>query len=105
MNKKEQYRKLWKQRIEDFRQSDLTIKAWCKANEVKEHQFYYWRKKFNEKQSSATSLVPIDFGKIMSSVKQQGSIKIHIGSIYLEVEPEFNPSLLKDIMKVLMEVC
>ncbi len=36
---------LWKQRLEEIKQSDLTVGEWCSQNGVSKHAYYYWRKK------------------------------------------------------------
>ena len=36
---------LWKQRLEDIKQSDLTVDEWCNQNQISKHAYYYWRKK------------------------------------------------------------
>ena len=36
---------LWKQRLEEIKQSDLTVDEWCTKNQVSKHAYYYWRKK------------------------------------------------------------
>ena len=36
---------LWKQRLEEIKQSDLTVDEWCNQNQVSKHAYYYWRKK------------------------------------------------------------
>ena len=36
---------LWKQRLEEIKQSDLTVDEWCKQNQISKHAYYYWRKK------------------------------------------------------------
>lgn len=36
---------LWKQRLEDIKQSDLTVDEWCKQNKISKHAYYYWRRK------------------------------------------------------------
>lgn len=105
MNEKEQYRKLWKERLKDFDKSGLTIKAWCKENQLKVHQFYYWRKKFNAEQTPSITLVPIDLTQMNNQTIQDSTMKIHVGSINLEIHSGFNPSQLKEVMKVLMEIC
>lgn len=44
MNGKKQLKVIWEELIKDYENCGLTIKAWCEANQVKEHQFFYWRK-------------------------------------------------------------
>jgi hypothetical protein len=34
---------LWRRRIESHRASGLSVRAWCRANDVHEHGFYWWR--------------------------------------------------------------
>ena len=36
---------LWKQHLEDVKQSNLTVDEWCKQNQISKHAYYYWRKK------------------------------------------------------------
>ena len=36
---------LWKQRLEDIKQSDLTVDEWCNQNQVSKYAYYYWRRK------------------------------------------------------------
>lgn len=39
---------LWKQRLEDIKQSDLTVNEWCTKNQVSKYAYYYWRKKIHD---------------------------------------------------------
>ena len=34
---------LWRRRIDDQRASGLSVRAWCAANDAREHCFYWWR--------------------------------------------------------------
>ena len=34
---------VWRERIEAHQASGLSVRAWCKANDVHEHGFYWWR--------------------------------------------------------------
>lgn len=36
---------LWKQRLEEIKQSDLTVDEWCNRNQVSKYAYYYWRRK------------------------------------------------------------
>ncbi|WJQ81091.1 IS66 family insertion sequence element accessory protein TnpA [Brevibacillus brevis] len=42
MNAKEQRRQDWYVRIEAYRASGLTMKAWCTANQCSVEQLKYW---------------------------------------------------------------
>lgn len=36
----------WRDRIEECRQSGMSVKAWCLQNGLKYTSYYYWVKKF-----------------------------------------------------------
>ena len=38
---------LWKQRLKEIKQSDLTVDEWCSRNQVSKYAYYYWRKKIH----------------------------------------------------------
>jgi len=33
---------LWRERVEVQRISGQSVRAWCLANDVREHSFYFW---------------------------------------------------------------
>ncbi|MGD1090190.1 MAG: hypothetical protein ABR955_15910 [Verrucomicrobiota bacterium] len=37
----------WRRRIDDQRASGQSVRAWCSANDVREHSFYFWRRRLN----------------------------------------------------------
>lgn len=102
MNSKEKYQELWEERIKNYEDSGLSIKSWCETNEIKLHQFNYWRRKFKKKQEVQNTLIPIDLSQM--TLKDDSSIKLNIGKINLEIKSGFNPSLLKEVLKVLIEL-
>ncbi len=40
-------RSLWEKRLAEQQISRQSIAAWCKEQSIKDHQFYYWRKKLS----------------------------------------------------------
>ena len=47
--------RLWRNLVEDFVASGLTIRAWCREHQVSEPSFYAWRRELRRRdQSSAT---------------------------------------------------
>ena len=102
MNKQNQ--KLWEDRIKDYENSGLTMNAWCEKNNIKIHQLHYWRRKFKNFKQEKLQLVPLNLDLTRNNTIND-SVKIQVGKLSLEVHTGFNPTLLKDVMKVLMEVC
>lgn len=39
---------LWIQRIKECRESDMTVDAWCKSNEINVKTYYYWLRKIKK---------------------------------------------------------
>lgn len=45
----------WRARVGEFRASGQTGAAWCEAHQIKEHQLWYWIRKFPVEQSPKES--------------------------------------------------
>ena len=35
----------WRERLEDFAESEMTVQQWCDFNRVSLYQYYYWRRR------------------------------------------------------------
>jgi hypothetical protein len=57
MNREER-RQLWQARMTDYRQSGLSLKAWCALQEYTPDQLKYWLYKRTPKTPSTSSLLP-----------------------------------------------
>ena len=38
----------WQQRLQSWRESGLNQKQWCEQNNIRQPQFWYWKKKLEE---------------------------------------------------------
>lgn len=36
---------LWQERMNDWQQSGLSASGWCKKHDIKQHLFFYWKRK------------------------------------------------------------
>ena len=54
----------WKQRVEEYRQSGLSIRDWCRKNKFKETTFKYWIYKFNNSEQNSSS-ANTDFAEVL----------------------------------------
>ena len=65
MSNGNQLKEQWQQRIQSWRQTSLSQAQWCKQNNVKPSQFWYWRKKLEgsstslKKDKTVSSFVPV----------------------------------------------
>ena len=39
---KEELLQTWRERLDDFAQSEMTVQDWCDFNRIPLHQYYYW---------------------------------------------------------------
>jgi hypothetical protein len=86
----------WLDLIDHQAESGLTIAAFCQKHEISRHKFYYWRKRLgNPKKSNG-------FIKLIPNERLRSGIKVHLNeSIYVEVEPGFDPHTLQSVVKAL----
>jgi hypothetical protein len=112
MNAKEQRRQDWHTRIEAYRASGLTMKAWCSANHCSVEQLKYWLK-IKRVSSSATSdqktspvlFVPLATVDPPGSVSPAPSLILHIGEASIELHSGFDPMLLREVIHALTSPC
>jgi hypothetical protein len=61
-------RDIWRDRFDSQRASGKSVRAWCKAGDVPEHSFYWWRCKLGlspAKKRSRRSSRPIEFAQVL----------------------------------------
>ncbi len=104
-----QNRKLWEQRVEDFKSSQLTQEIWCQQNDLKVTALRYWLKKIREESISQNEpwvkLEPAFQKTDSTAVLTKASLTIHIGSYRVEVADGFCHHTLKDLVSTLSKLC
>lgn len=100
---KTQLQQEWETRIRDFKTSGLSVKDWCATHEVKPHQLRYWlqKEKANKESSTGTQWLPVEIAQETCS----DFLIVKVGSVGIEVTPGFNPKLLSQVVRTLMELC
>ncbi len=66
MSKKETQDQMFSM-IEQCNQSGLTRQAYCAANNINQARFYYWRKKYQEKENHSNGFIKLDAGTASTS--------------------------------------
>ena len=97
---------LWQQRLDDWSVSLLSIGKWCRQNGVSPGSFAYWQRILSEAEDDQQDpqeggWLKCRVGDLPSVVSAVGSIKIHVGSLHIEVEPGFDPSTLRTVLQML----
>lgn len=97
VNQEERWRKL----LINHKTTDLTIKAYCEVNNVKIHQFTYWRDKIErgiirkkKKKSSFIKVTPV-----ITELTSTNSFTIIINKIKINVPINFDSLNLTKLIK------
>ncbi|AIQ14921.1 IS66 family insertion sequence element accessory protein TnpA [Paenibacillus durus] len=105
---REERRELWQARMSDYRQSGLSLKAWCALQEYTPDQLKYWLYKRTPKTPSTTSILPspqfVSLATLPASPSGT-SLHVHVGSARIEITPGFDPVLLRDLVRALESPC
>lgn len=100
---KEDRRQEWMGRLADYRASGLSMRAWCEVNQINFHQLRYWIRSTKKREAIAahtTSFVPLTVSD--AECRPSGaSLVVRIGGAQIELQPGFNPQLLRDIVQAL----
>ncbi|NMA84139.1 MAG: hypothetical protein GX962_09800 [Epulopiscium sp.] len=107
---KEEDRKLWTDRINDYRSSGLTAVKWAEDRGIAVHKLRYYINKFNKekKQNSNqkpkeiqwTSVVPVET-KVEN--KSNNPLKITIGKATVEVASGFDEVTFQSVIRILSQ--
>ncbi|MCL6479504.1 MAG: helix-turn-helix domain-containing protein [Peptococcaceae bacterium] len=104
-------RKEWEKRIAAFRASGQSMRAWCKANNLKPRQLSYWIGKFKDKEKytdTDTQWLPLEITpdkKITQDSSEENILLVKIGRAEIEIKPGFDQVLLLNVVKVLEKLC
>jgi hypothetical protein len=109
MTNQEQRRQEWAIRIADYRASGLAMAAWCSANERSMDQLKYWIRKLKnvpvtEAVSTQVRWTPLSTTDAPAN-NSSPTLIVHVGSSRIELQPGFDPSLLRSVVKALQLLC
>ena len=105
----------WFPIVKACRESGLSVKEWCKQNNIIDHQFYYWQRKLREVASEAISVDegnPSRFVQLptttctstVSSEPFKTSMIVRVGNASIELSDHVQPEMLAQVLKVLSDV-
>ena len=93
----------WRDRLEDYAESEMTVQQWCDFNALPTHRYHYWRRRLaapmpdHHKNAGwvAVNLIETTFSPAPSS------FILHIAGAKIEVTPGFDPGLLRAVVGAL----
>ena len=100
---------IWRERLDDYAQSEMTVQDWCGFNRVSSYQFYYWRRKIaaadiaksGEPVASTTRMHPWLAVNVVDPAAAPGGVTVRIAGAAIELQPDFNPTLLRAVVHAL----
>jgi hypothetical protein len=86
----------WKNRIEEQRQSKLSIKQWCLKHQISTHVFSYWRDKLFPTELKTSSFIQL-------SAKRTHAISLQTQGLHVRIDSQCDPVLRRQLLALLME--
>lgn len=109
MNRREP-REIWEKRIEAFRASGMTQRAYCESNGVKIKAFHYHlmrdrklRGGASGSNGGASGWMPLIIDDM--SCPRPGGIRIRIGRVTVEADPGFDAIHLSEVLRAVGSMC
>lgn len=92
----------WKRLIQECRNSGMSVRSWCKQNNVSEPSYYYYLKKIRQSivDSETQTFVPLVMNH--EEAKSSEIIEIRKGDIHIQVPCNIDLTILMNILKVLV---
>lgn len=105
----EQRQREWKVRLADFETSGLKMTHWCSVNHVNLGQMKYWMRKFKKSStpvpfSTSKSFIPLTAIEPISPIAP-AKLVIRVGPANIELQPGFDPQLLREAIEALSGSC
>lgn len=105
--KLEKLRESWQERVAAFRASGQTGFQWCTAHQLKEHQLWYWVRRFPVNPPSPSSkphFVPVQIQEQNPDVACI-PLLVRVGQAAIEVHPGYDAELLRHLVQTLAAPC
>ena len=94
---------LWAERIAECRSSGMSVRAWCRENEISEKTYYYWQRRLYQQMISATQ--GVDFAEIPRGIQTGQSTgaaaKVCLSGATVEVYPGADTQMIQGILETL----
>ncbi|EPZ52752.1 IS66 family insertion sequence element accessory protein TnpA [Alicyclobacillus acidoterrestris] len=101
-----QLRETWQECVTAFHNSGQSGAAWCADHGIKEHQLWYWVRRFRELTSTPSSspdFLPVQIRESLSVTNTP--LLVRVGAAAIEVHPGYDAQLLLDLIRTLVGSC
>lgn len=86
----------WKNLIERQRQSCLSIEKWCLQNQIRPHNFHYWKEKLFPKQLQKSNFTELN-------MKRPDALTLQARGVYIRMGSDCDPHLRKKLFALFAE--
>ena len=107
---KDEDRKLWTGRINDYRSSGLTATKWSEDRGIAIHKLRYYINKFNKekKQNLNQTSKEIQWASVVpketnAENKSSNPLKVIIGKATIEIAPGFDKDTFQSVVRILSQ--
>ena len=93
----------WRDRLEDFAHSEMTVQQWCDFNAIPVHQYHYWRRRLaapktdHNDHSTWMALSVVEPAPLPTTP----GLTLHIAGVQIQITPGFDPQLLRAVVSAL----
>lgn len=102
----------WRDRIQECRQSELSIKAWCLQQGLNTSAYYYWVRRLKALDQHETTGYPFAEVILLPESKHTpqepppstAQLSLSVGSYSINIPNGFDPATLVEIVKVLQKL-
>ena len=94
--KSEDKRIFWEDHIQAWQQSGLAQVEYCRENNLKNHQWWYWRKRISHPSDTDVSFVPLRFSS--SKISRPGISVVTPNGYRIEIDDGFDFSKLRQLI-------
>jgi len=82
----------WTEKLTAWRESGLSIAAWCRQNDEGYHRFLYWRRRLQPTTQPAGRFVELSI--------ESSSLAVECNGVTLHIERGFDRELLRQVLAV-----
>jgi hypothetical protein len=97
---------VWKERMEDYEASGLSGKRWCEEQGISEGKFWYWKRRWKEylakEEGVSTTWAPL---VVADAALPKTVLTVRIGAAEIEVQSDYDATLLQNVVRTLMSIC
>ena len=94
----------WRERLEDFAVSEMTVQEWCDFNRLSPYQYYYWRRRLatpNPLPADPPRLVAVEVVDMPAVPTPPSTLIVGIAGAHIEVATGVDPALLRAVVAAL----